>query len=194
MINFIEAFPTVIARVDLSKEFDFKQIENFLSNISLEDHFMLLNGKSSFMSPNQGLGLLNTKELESLKNKLQILVDEYSDEIGIEKTPINYSWHSVMNENSTLLTHRHEGSVVTGALYVNAEEGSSPLTFETPLSSFRMCEKVVKDTDYSSRGIHVSCETGILYLFPSWLRHGSILKNYNNNRIVISFNTRPIWD
>lgn len=184
-MELIELFPTVILGTDLSSEFDFKEIETFLLECPTKDHGLLSEGESS----HDVVNVLDMEFFQPLKEKIQSIVYDYSHEIGIYPTEISSSWHNLMRKNGTLLPHRHELSVITGALYVNGDEGSSDLFLESPTECLRMCERNIANTRYSKRHETVKSKTGLLILFPSWLKHGSI-DNFNPNRMVISFNTK----
>jgi uncharacterized protein (TIGR02466 family) len=184
-MEFVELFPTVISKIDLSSEFDFKEIEQYLTDAPMKGHGLLLNGGQS---SHDVVEVLDVEYFAPLKARIQELIYDYSRAIGILPTVIGSSWHNVMPEDGILLPHRHEISVITGALYVNAEEGSSSLSFESPTECLRMCEQDIEMTRYSIRRDYVEPKTGLLVLFPSWLKHGSI-GNKNENRMIISFNT-----
>lgn len=183
-MEFNEWFPTVTATVDLSSEFDFDSIEELLKSAPMEDHVLLTKSKSS----HNVIYALDHPELSSLKGRLQECVDEYCSSVGLMPVTIGESWHNIMGKDATLMPHRHVVSVISGAFYINADEGSSVLGFETPLDGLKMCEQVAEKTPYTITHEYIEPRKGLLVLFPSWLKHGSFY-NQNENRMVISFNT-----
>jgi uncharacterized protein (TIGR02466 family) len=95
------------------------------------------------------------------------------------------SWFNIQHPGSTLTRHVHPGSIISGALYINADQDSSPIFFENPNPYYPFCNDIIRAHEFLPT-------TGDLILFPSWLSHYSDRINRTDNRIVISFNTCEI--
>ena len=87
------------------------------------------------------------------------------------------SWCNIQGKDSTLDFHNHPNSVVSGIIFLKVDENSSKLVFQNPTSL--------------TKEIHqITPKTGLLVMWPSYLRHGSGDSiNKSAERIVLSFNT-----
>ena len=132
--------------------------------------------------------ILKNDEFSLLIKEFEKCLEEYTELIGLTEVRISNSWVSIMNENVGIREHRHPGSVVTGAYYPKKPTDSVELTLSNPLQPYKMCELYDKYTGYNTDVGFVPTQEGYLYLFPSWLEHGTNL-NTTDERYVISFNT-----
>ena len=128
---------------------------------------------------------------KELNTKLIGEIDKYLEATGFRSDKvIGNSWFNLQNVGSTLQRHTHPGATISGALYVNVNENSSPICFYNPnpylgFSSFEPS----KCTDFTYEWFSFKPKTGSLLLFPSWLAHGSNgIQNNTQKRMVISFN------
>lgn len=162
---------------------------NEVQNNHVGEHLLMTDGKSSW---GNGKCILRAPELAELKKDIDDCVDYYRTHLGLAKLTLTNSWFNVMPKGSHVLPHRHERSIVSGALYVEAGEDSANLFFTNPTSIYRMSEKPeFNDSAYTARVIDVKVSTGRCILFPSWLEHGTD-ENQHEGRIVISFNYREL--
>ena len=104
---------------------------------------------------------------------------------------IDDSWYTIMHKGSKVQRHRHEGSAISGTLFVNAPEGSQGLAFANPTIPHRMAERQHQSgQDYA----HLEeVESGDLLIYPSWMEHfvPAIDCDY---RTTISFNSHyPVY-
>jgi uncharacterized protein (TIGR02466 family) len=133
--------------------------------------------------------VLNENIPKDIYNKLLQEIINYSRVSGYGFVKIANSWFNIQNEGSVLTAHCHPQSIVSGALYINVDEHSSPIYLHNPnpLSNFAC---VSDSTEHGHKHVKVTPENGDLLLFPSWLQHGSHYEqNQTPNRVVISFNT-----
>ena len=115
----------------------------------------------------------------------------YADTVGYEKKTISNSWLNVQNKGSALFDHMHSNSTVTGAIFIKFYPGNNDLTFTNP-NPFVHHYDPIHATDYNARTHSVTPEVGDMYLFPSWINHGSYGKeNLTDGRMSIAFNTLP---
>jgi hypothetical protein len=84
---------------------------------------------------------------------------------------ISNIWLNKQIKNSTLITHDHAHSVLSGILYLKIDENSSGTTFF-----------------YEDKKLTIIPQCGLLLIFPSWLKHGGSSVNLSEERIVLSFN------
>ena len=104
---------------------------------------------------------------------------------------IDDSWYTIMHKGSKVQRHRHEGSAISGTLFVNAPEGSNGLAFANPTIPHRMAER--QQTPGQDYGHLQEVESGDLLIYPSWMEHfvPAIDCDY---RTTISFNSHyPVY-
>jgi uncharacterized protein (TIGR02466 family) len=131
------------------------------------------------------------KPINDIREKIQERIDYFTDVSKMHRCRLGYSWFNVQNEDSRLHLHSHGFSIVSGALYINIDESSSSLDFLNPNYS-------VFSGNYTDGNVCVVSnrfERGTLVIFPSYLVHGNLKSsNHSKNRVVISFNTDPVFD
>ena len=93
-------------------------------------------------------------------------------------------WVNVLPQGGSHTSHIHTNAVLSGAYYVTAPEGASPIVFEDPRHGLMMAAPPRKTSVYESR----SPKAGTLMLWESWLRHEVPMNRAKEDRISISFN------
>lgn len=126
---------------------------------------------------------------DKINNKLNIILKEYSDALGIEKQFIFNSWTNIQKKGSILNKHNHPSSSVSGALYLKVDSNSNKIYFYNPNPYAGIINiKLYNESNFEY--VYFQPEIGDLILFPSWLLHGSNNEiNKSKERIVLSFNT-----
>jgi len=125
------------------------------------------------------------QELDSL---MLSCLSQYCFTMSIETLEILDSWYTIMHKGSRVLRHRHEGSVVSGTLFVKMPEGSHGLAFTNPTIPYRMYEKTNQSNPSNEYAHLMDVEEGDLLLYPSWMEH-FVPPIDCDDRITISFNT-----
>lgn len=191
MLNNISIFPTLVTVVKniITKEQAADIRAYLLTRCSLKSHGLIEGkGYSSYDENSDFLGEIcrNVKGCEKIKETINKLLLEYSDTSGFVHRVIDRSWANIQLSNSNLKPHTHPCSVITGALYVSANN-PSPLTLHNPNSfiSYTAYEKI---TEFTRDIYSIIPEMGMVVLFPSWLLHSSETSK-DEERIVISFNS-----
>ena len=153
-----------------------------LCGLDCADHDFVINGKSSYIFLNDLLFFLGLKE--RIEDKLK----NYTDSLKMHPVQIAHSWYNIQQKGGFLRDHNHGNSAVSIALYINVDDRSSNLTFRNPnpLVSFFWSPLNVQKNNYSEHVINP--KNGDMYIFPSWLNHGSTNINETENRTVISAN------
>jgi uncharacterized protein (TIGR02466 family) len=185
-------FPTFVGEFDLRSKVNPQLLYNELVKIETKEHSLLEgDAKSSYDLNKEFLLDTDVPLIAKLKTAIQESINEYVERIGLLPTTISNSWYSIMNKGSSLKFHRHEASVISGAYYPKVPDGSVGLSFASPLEIYRMAELHNQITEYNCAEVSVPAQEGFLYIFPSWLKHGSGV-NKVDNRMVVSFNTLNI--
>lgn len=143
--------------------------------------FPIVNAIEEMVNTCDGCGSLASKIGEALNN--------YSNRSGFMLTELKNSWINIQHRDSNLRSHRHAGSAISGALYLNVDDDSSQIYFDNP-NPYIQFNSVNQDTQYTFEWYRFKPENGMLILFPGWLSHGSRGEvNKSNERVVLSFNT-----
>ena len=177
-------FPTLVQVHNI--ECDTRVVKAFLDDCDMETWPDDI-GKGT-TSSRQVENLLHINEFEDIRKAIEERLSEYCDDAGLEPVDIGKSWINYQKQEGYVASHRHELSIVSGAYYPIAEEGSAPIVFDSPIRTPRMAEIHNKATDFTANNMEFEPKSGMLILFPSWLYHYS-LPNKTAKRITISFNT-----
>ena len=162
----MDLFPTLLEEYDLRKA---PGLDNFKKHIKEQGktsgHSLAVNGVSS----HGGWDPLEDKSCVDIMNVFHQCIDDYNFKIG------NYP------------------SMISGAFYCQLPEGDFGQFFVvSPLKPYMMCIHNVQPTRYGVYEMDIPIKQDHLYLFPSWLEHGSRVNNTDGERITVSFNTTPV--
>jgi uncharacterized protein (TIGR02466 family) len=166
-----------IFTVDIYEKYNFlndKEIDKVINSIDKHDlmeyEFFKGNAKSTYGAlPNQQPYILDYhKDIE----------DKIINELYIKNQRLADSWCNIQSIDSTLTYHNHPNSIISGIIFLKADENSSKLVFKNPVL------RTQNDT------YEITPKTGMMVLWPSYLMHGSGDSiNKSSERIVLSFNT-----
>ena len=169
-------YVTELNRKFTSKEINFKKIKrvknagNYRSNDSY---------------------ILNTKQFSNLKKELDIVIKDYFDKIISPKnniTPyITQSWLNYTGTNEHHPKHQHHNSLVSGVLYMDANEKFDQVEFHK--NNYDMIMPEVKNfNSFNSESWWLPIKTGQIMLFPSSVSHSVSIKKGKNTRVSLAFN------
>ncbi len=120
-----------------------------------------------------------------ITDRIQSALDECNDEYGGFSTKLDLIWSNIQMKGSVLTEHTHPDSSLSGALYINANDG---LFFHNPNPYVYFTSKN-KSTIFNCEYAKFPVKNCQLLIFPSWLRHGkNDLINEMDDRVVVSFN------
>jgi uncharacterized protein (TIGR02466 family) len=178
----ISLFPTPVGiyQIDIDLGLVYKNLSKFKTG----PHGLLEDSNSSY---DQDSSVLYDEDFKDLHMKIQTCLDDYVSIVQLQPLVVTGSWYNEMNVGCKVNLHRHEGSVVSGAFYVNTKD-AVPLRFKNPLLPYKMNDlHEGMSCQFSSPGVQLPPESGNLVLFPSWLEHETDAEV--GTRCVISFNT-----
>jgi len=180
-------FPTSVMEFDLQNYFAENEIKMLhdLQEKSMS-HYLIPNGSTTYDSIQN---LLAIKKYIFLKHILDRCVEEYCKTIALQPLFITRCWTSFLSKGCKTKLHKHEGSVVSGALYIQSSDLSSPLILNSPLKPYRQFDLFYDENCHNSYTVSLPAKKFILYIFPSWLEHETELETTKDIRQVISFNT-----
>jgi uncharacterized protein (TIGR02466 family) len=187
-MNKISLFPTLIFQHDFSQDPEFQLLKDICKQQKTAPHTLVSGAESSYINENGHGRLLDNMLLKGIRSRIQDAVNQYTQELGLEPAVITNSWFNKLSQGHRVERHRHECSVVSGALYLHADAGSVPLRLHNPINHLRMFEHIAQTTRENEQWFEFPCVTGMLVIFPSWLEHDT-LPNQTDSRITLSFNS-----
>jgi len=188
--NNVALFPTLVHKVDdfLSADECVKVFEYVQNLDDGKKHNLILGGDSKSNFALGGSFINNVPVCSDLEERVKTAIQDYASVSGISFSKIDNSWYSIQDVGSCLENHTHPLSGISGVLYINVDEQSSPLCFFNPNQHIynTYCKN---HTEYSFLWAKFQPKKGELYIFPSWLCHGSNgIANNTKNRTIISLN------
>ena len=136
--------------------------------------------------------VLENKTLKNLKEALHQKVIDYFNKVvctGNSITPyITQSWLNYTKSDQFHQQHYHTNSLVSGILYISADEKVDSITFYKIYPEDIIKLNINKYNMFNSTSCSIPVETGNILLFRSALPHGVEMKKGNNMRISLSFN------
>jgi len=103
------------------------------------------------------------------------------------KPVIHEMWLNKYDINTGQELHIHTNYHISGIYVLDADENSSDVVFESPLTDKEMLELPVYDFNNL---LKVKTEKNKLIIFRSWLKHGVFTHKATTNRTTIAFNCR----
>ena len=139
--------------------------------------------------------ILNRKEFKNIKKFLNKYIKNYLDTIICPENKvelyITQSWLNYTEANQYHHKHEHPNSVVSGVLYIDADEINDQILFTSNRGYQLMSPKINKKKFnlWNSETWWFPVKTGNLFMFPSSTTHQVQTKQGNNTRISLAFNT-----
>lgn len=134
--------------------------------------------------------VLDNPACDDLKAFINSQLKVYMQEIVRPKYHVNFvitqSWLNWTTENKAHHKHNHPNSIVSGVLYINAENDSINFYNET-FNQLRIPAE--SNNQWNAVTWPISVTTGDLIIFPSHLTHGVDYKKGKNTRCSLAFNT-----
>ena len=136
--------------------------------------------------------ILNEKPFTNIKKELDLRVKDYFEKVISSTTTvtpyITQSWLNYTEKNQFHHKHYHPNSFISGVFYINSNKEFDKIKF------FKEDYKTIKPEVtnwnlYNSESWWFPVETGDIVLFPSSLSHCVEVKEGDNTRISLAFNT-----
>jgi len=179
-------FPTPVYITKLTREFS--ENEN-----QLVDDYKLKTYKNAGNVTSMNDYILENEQFSNLKKELTDIVKDYYDKVisssdNIEPY-ITQSWLNYTKPNEYHHTHAHPNSLVSGVLYINADKDNDKIFFHKN-NKHQTIKPTVKNYNlFNSDTWWFPVETLDVILFPSSLTHDVEIKQGDNTRISLAFNT-----
>jgi uncharacterized protein (TIGR02466 family) len=178
-------FPIPVYITKLNRKFTKQELNEV--NIHKERHYKNTGNKTSLENY-----ILDQKPFLKLKKELSLFVQDYFNKIICPKniTPyITQSWLNYTNAKEFHHMHEHPNSYISGVLYLNSNKEKDKIKFFRD-NRYQQIKPEIKEYNfYNSLSWWFPVETGQVILFPSSLTHSVDIKEGDNTRISLAFNT-----
>jgi uncharacterized protein (TIGR02466 family) len=178
-------FPTPIYLSKINRELTSKEL-SFIDKVKSDSHTNEGN-----LTSNDNY-ILNNKIFKDLKEQLNLKLKDYFDKIicpANNVAPyITQSWLNYTEKNQFHHRHQHYNSLISGVFYINCNEQFDKIKFFSDKYEF-IKFKLKEYNMYNTSGWVFPVKTGDIILFPSNLNHMVDIKEGNNLRISLAFNT-----
>lgn len=194
MSDLLGLFPTPVVRKkwdnannDSIKELFYNLEKSFpMENKDLTNYYTSYNIQLDKM-------LIEYKELKPFVDFLSGSIQELNKFMkfdGTKNFKIRDMWFAINRLNSYHETHSHSPAIWSGVYYVQADEQDASLNLYSPTTSDNhWANNVVSEfNDFTTNQVVLKPETGMLNIFPGWLRHSVSQQLADKDRIAISFN------
>ena len=139
--------------------------------------------------------ILNRKQFKNIKKFLDKCCEDYLNRIICSKNNIELyitqSWLNYTEVNQYHHKHAHPNSIVSGVFYFDSDIKNDKILFSHPIPYQQIAPKTdeKKFNLWNSETWFFPVETGQLIMFPSSTVHQVEIKQGNNTRISLAFNT-----
>jgi uncharacterized protein (TIGR02466 family) len=135
--------------------------------------------------------LFELPDFQAFKRLVDEAIVQVAQAVGyghVNIRPAN-CWANINPPNASNKIHDHANCLFSGVYYVRAPENCGNLMLYDPRSARTFYRPAVKDyTAYTADAVAHAAETGLLLIFPSWLKHGVDPNLSQEERVSISFN------
>jgi len=179
-----ELFPIPLYKKSLNRNFKKEEL-NFVKKTR---NNIIVNRGNSF---SKNTDILNEKLFTNLKKELDLMIKEYFyNTLNVSKHILPFitqSWLNFTEKNQHHHEHHHPNSIVSGVIYLNADEQKDKITFSRR-------ERTMIELDYeilnkfNAPFWDFPIKTGDVILFPSTLGHMVTISTSDDTRISLAFN------
>ena len=103
---------------------------------------------------------------------------------------ITSAWVNVNDSRQCMNGEHVHGDVFSGVFYLQAPEGSGPLSISNPAINrvWNGCSLSAQKNEFTAETIKIAPVEGSVIVFPSYLPHSVETNNHDEERISVSFN------
>lgn len=178
-----ELFVTPVFRKKLS--LDNSKILTYCLSLEKKDSGRTVSNMGGWQS-NDIVG--NPKELTELNSLISDFSSEICQIMQIEPVKLYNSWVNINRYKDCNWPHTHDDAILSGVYYVKTSEDTGNIQFNNP-NSISGNLRINNYNKFNAPDWWLPTTEGVLYVFPSWVRHGvQINMNKSEERVSISFN------
>lgn len=187
MITVSEIFPTPV--------FQYENVKNITTqeNNIIRNEIEILRNEGNSISTDKYI--LERPEFADLKKVLLQKLNHYFEEVYAPQSKdlepyITQSWLTYTTKDQWHHKHFHGNSIAAGVFYLSADKTVDKIFLEKDkdISNFLDIPSD-KPNNFNSKVWSIDVETNMLVIFPAIVNHGVQLKQGDNLRISLAFNT-----
>lgn len=128
--------------------------------------------------------------LLAFKSELDKEVDFVRKEIDFPELEFQNFWININGYGSSHQVHNHPDAMLSGVFYIDIpDENTSNIKFyRDDDAEYYIPENMETYNNITSSEATYKPITGMLLIFPSWIKHGVTVNKSNKERIALSFN------
>ena len=185
-------FPTPVLKLKYDKPFTQEEI-NFINNKEQEvvgPPFLIHLGNSTTESKR----VLENPEMANIKSYLEKCLDQWVKQVmmpivpGAFKLKITQSWLNYTKPGESHSKHVHPNSIISGVLYINADEKHDMITFAKDKFD-QLFIQAGEFNQFNTNQSNISVGSQDIILFPSMTGHEVPKTTGTHTRISLAFNT-----
>ena len=191
-MEIIDLFPTPIGI--FKTNLDAKE-KDYLLNQEFHNHRIYTD-----MIVSKDTNILNNQKdnISSTYDFIKDSLDAYATTTLATRNPLKFTQSWLTKHQSTeqkTFQHRHQNSIISGSFYVSATQEDTGIKFykdddqTQKYIKWEQDEDLIPNNRYAFAQVQFPIETGVLILFPSWLRHSVEGKFSDSLRCALAFNT-----
>lgn len=183
-LDFKIVFPTAIWRKHV--HYDNVDLKNYIIDLAKTTQGKTVSSYGGWQSERLYGGLPN--QFSYLQNSIDETIKQIQIDTNLPKLKINDLWFNINAPGSYNILHNHFGSILSGVYYVDVPENNmGDIEFHrSDDSSYYLHDNI--NTFFGSERFICQSATGVLIIFPSWLKHCVHANLSDKNRISLSFN------
>jgi uncharacterized protein (TIGR02466 family) len=139
----------------------------------------------------QDMAVLSGESFAPLEMAVREACREALREMGVTEPAFALqSWFNVHDRGGFNFLHLHDGTILSGSLYLQVPEGSGPLVFRDPRPG--VLNSPIKGAGANAhKDVRLAPSDGLMVLFPHWLEHYVEPHESDAPRVAIAFNA--LW-
>lgn len=177
-----------------------KETITSMDNAAIKTHVLETKNQSEGKTASNQLGwqskdyFLDSGKPPQVEHMIRILdahVKDCARQASLPPLRICNFWFNVNPKGSYNTLHNHQGSIFSGVYYIDIpDENMGNIEFHRDdEAQYYIPENLDKYTQFTSTKATYKPETGMLLIFPSWLKHFVQGNQSEKYRISMSFNT-----
>lgn len=128
------------------------------------------------------------KEIDTFVKLVDQAVAKACGSVELPELEFYNAWFNINGKGDYNLLHNHHGSIISGVYYPFAEKDMGNIEFHRADDMQYYMPTLQKYNQFTSEKAVYKPETGLLLLFPSWLKHQVLPNKSNKERISLAFN------
>ena len=127
---------------------------------------------------------------KDIKSKIDDSVKHIYSENSLPKLELDNLWINVNPPGTYNIIHNHPGAIISGVYYIDVpEENMGNIRFyREDEATYYIPDDYVGSSSFTGLSVEYKSQTGMLLLFPAWLKHSVQGNMSTKNRVSMSFN------